>query len=62
VKNEGSRRKPCDDESIGLPLFLQDGYGAAEEFCKLLSSRMNSGFLKTLLLRRVGSTIEGFRF
>jgi len=50
-----------DDEAIGLPLFLQDAYGAAEEFCKLLSSRMNSGFLKTLLLRRVGSTIEAGR-
>lgn len=50
-----------DEEAIGLPLFLQDAYGAAEEFCKLLSNRMNSGFLKTLLLRRVGSSIEAGR-
>lgn len=47
-----------DEDAIRLPLFLQDAYHHAEEFSQLLAQRMNSGFLKTLLLRRVGSTIE----
>uniref|UniRef100_A0A831UAK0 Helicase SNF2 n=1 Tax=Geobacter metallireducens TaxID=28232 RepID=A0A831UAK0_GEOME len=49
------------DDALRLPLFLQDAYHHAEEFCQLLAQRMNSGFLKTLLLRRVGSTIEAGR-
>lgn len=49
-----------DDEAIALPPFLQDAYHAAELFCTLLEQRphFRSGFLKTLLLRRVGSSIE----
>jgi len=50
-----------DEDAITLPAFLEDAYHRAEDFCKLLSKRMNSGFLKTLLLRRVGSTIEAGR-
>lgn len=50
-----------DEDAVYLPPFLQEAYSHAEEFCKLLSSRMNSGFLKTLLLRRVGSSIEAGR-
>lgn len=47
-----------DDDAIRLPLYLQEAYGIAEEFCKRLGARMKgSGFLRTLLLRRVGSTI-----
>lgn len=53
VKLHGEDR----EDAIRLPLFLQDAYHYAEEFCRLLAQRMNSGFLKTLLLRRVGSTI-----
>ena len=53
VKLHGEGR----EDAIRLPLFLQDAYHYAEEFCRLLAKRMNSGFLKTLLLRRVGSTI-----
>lgn len=46
------------EDAIGLPLYLEDAYNIAEEFCQLLSKRLKSaGFLKTLLLRRVGSTI-----
>lgn len=50
-------------ESIGLPPFLRDAYDAAEEFCAILALRpgLNSGFMKTILLRRVGSTIEAGR-
>lgn len=51
-----------DADAIKLPLFLQEAYGLAEEFCKLLGARMKgSGFLKTLLLRRVGSSIAAGR-
>ncbi|MGI8550545.1 MAG: phospholipase D-like domain-containing anti-phage protein [Dehalococcoidia bacterium] len=48
-----------DDEALNLPLFLHDAYETAERFCDLLGQRpgLNSGFLKTILLRRVGSTI-----
>ena len=50
-------------EAIGLPPFLRDAYNAAEEFCVILARRpgLNSGFMKTILLRRVGSTIEAGR-
>jgi hypothetical protein len=51
-----------DDDAIRLPLYLQEAYGIAEEFCKRLGTRMKgSGFLRTLLLRRVGSTIAAGR-
>jgi len=47
-----------DKEAIRLLPYLKDAYDLAEEFCQLLGSRMRgAGFLKTLLLRRVGSTI-----
>lgn len=47
-----------DDEAIRLPLYLRDAYALAEQFCQLLAKRLRgSGFLKTLLLRRVGSTL-----
>jgi hypothetical protein len=50
-------------EAVGLPPFLRDAYNAAEEFCAILARRpgLNSGFMKTILLRRVGSTIEAGR-
>lgn len=45
-------------EAIRLPPYLRDAYDIAEDFCQMLSKRMKgTGFLKTLLLRRVGSTI-----
>jgi len=48
--------------AIILPSYLQDAYLAAEEFCRLLSQRVRgAGFLKTLLLRRIGSTIYAGR-
>lgn len=52
-----------DDEALLLPPFLQDAYAAAEAFCDVLGQRpgLNSGFLKTILLRRIGSTIVAGR-
>ncbi|MEI2750208.1 MAG: hypothetical protein V9E88_15790 [Ferruginibacter sp.] len=39
--------------------YLREAYNHAETFCKLLGERMQAaGFLKTLLLRRIGSTIH----
>ncbi len=47
-----------DDDAIILPPYLEEAYTYAEKFCELLQKRVKSGgFLKTLLLRRVGSSI-----
>ncbi len=49
-------------EAISLPPYLRDAYTLAEEFCHLLAARIKgAGFLKTLLLRRVGSTMYAGR-
>lgn len=41
---------------------IRDAYGLAEEFCELLGQRVRgAGFLRTLLLRRVGSSIYAGR-
>lgn len=46
------------NESIPLPLYFQRAYNLAEEFCQSLSQRVKgAGFFKTLLLRRIGSTM-----
>ena len=52
-----------DGEAIILPAFLERAYHFAEEFCREIGQRpgLSSGFLKTMLLRRVGSTIEAGR-
>ena len=51
-----------DDEAVTLPPYLQDAYDAAQEFCRLLGQRVRgAGFLKTLLLRRMGSSIYAGR-
>jgi len=47
-----------DEEAIALPPYLKEAYSYAEQFCELLKKRVKGGgFLKTLLLKRVGSTI-----
>ncbi|MDR3576900.1 MAG: helicase-related protein [Anaerolineaceae bacterium] len=47
-----------DKDAVLLPSYLRQAYVKAEEFCEVLSHRMKAaGFLKTLLLRRVGSSI-----
>lgn len=47
-----------DQDAIVLPLYMREAYQRAEEFCDLLAVReQGTGFLKTLLLRRLGSSI-----
>ena len=47
-----------DNEALSLPPYLKQAYEQAEEFCELLSRRVRGGgFIKTLLLKRVGSTM-----
>ena len=48
-------------DAITLPSFLEDAYERAEEFCRLLSARANAGLFRTMLLRRMGSTIAAGR-
>ena len=50
-------------DALVLPAFLDQAYHYAEEFCREVGRRpgLSSGFLKTLLLRRVGSSIEAGR-
>lgn len=49
-------------DAVSLSGFLADAYAAAEEFCEEVSKRgFNSGFLKTILLRRIGSTVVAGR-
>ena len=51
----------ADEDAIVLPPFLEDAYARAEEFCRLLARRANTGFFRTMLLRRMGSTMEAGR-
>ncbi len=51
----------ADADAIRFPPFLEDAYRAAEVFCELLASRSSTGFFRTLLLRRMGSTMEAGR-
>lgn len=47
-----------ENGAISLPVYLQEAYSYAEEFSRLLSKRVKGGgFIKTLLLKRVGSTM-----
>jgi superfamily II DNA or RNA helicase len=47
-----------DRDAIRLPPYLKEAYELAEKFCEKLGERMKgAGFLKTLLLRRVGSSV-----
>jgi SNF2 family DNA or RNA helicase len=52
----------ADNESLVLTGYMKQAYELADEFCKLLSKRVKSaGFLKTLLLKRIGSSLEAGR-
>ncbi|MFO7906082.1 MAG: helicase-related protein, partial [Pirellulaceae bacterium] len=47
-----------EKDAIRLPPYLREAYELAEAFCEKLGQRMKgAGFLKTLLLRRMGSSI-----
>ena len=48
-----------DEGALILTGYMKTAYELAEEFCNLLSQRVKSGgFFKTLLLKRIGSSIE----
>ncbi len=47
-----------DDEAIRLPLYLKSAYDTGEESRQAGRAPEQLGFLRTLLLRRVGSTIQ----
>ena len=47
-----------DDEALRLSGYMKQAYEYAEQFCEALGSRSHSaGFLKSLLLKRVGSSM-----
>lgn len=47
-----------DDEALELAGYLAQAYRIAEEFCALLSKRVKGGgFMSTLMLKRIGSTM-----
>lgn len=48
----------AEKEAIVLPPYLKEAYKYAESFCELLQKRVKGGgFFKTLLLKRLGSTM-----
>jgi len=48
-----------EDEPVILESYARQAYEAAEEFCRLLAARVKSaGFFKTMLLRRIGSSLH----
>jgi len=48
-----------DEPPLKLTGYMKDAYDYAEKFCQLISNRVKGGgFLKTLLLKRIGSSIE----
>jgi hypothetical protein len=50
------------DNALTLGGYLREAYEEAEEFCRLLQQRVRgAGFFKTLLLRRLGSSMEAGR-
>ena len=51
-----------EDDSLDLGEYLRDAYEEAENFSKLLQQRVQgAGFFRTLLLRRLGSSMEAGR-
>jgi hypothetical protein len=48
-----------DAEALELAGYLKQAYEIAEDFCHMLSSRVKGGgFMSTLLLKRIGSTMS----
>lgn len=51
-----------DESALVLGGYLREAYQEAEAFCQLLQQRVKgAGFFKTLLLRRLGSSMEAGR-
>lgn len=52
----------AEEGALVLGSYLRDAYAEAEEFSRLLQQRVKgAGFFKTLLLRRMGSSMEAGR-
>ncbi len=48
----------AENEAILLPPYIREAYELAEQFCGAIGKRMKTaGFVKTLLLRRMGSSV-----
>lgn len=48
-----------EDGALILTGYMKEAYELAEEFCTLISQRVKgAGFFKTLLLKRIGSSLE----
>lgn len=48
-----------DQDALPLEGYLRQAYEKAQEFCSLLSHRVKGGgFMSTLILKRIGSTIQ----
>lgn len=49
-----------DHDALGLTAYLEDAYAEAESFTEALGKRIpgGAGFFRTLLLRRLGSSLE----
>ena len=55
-------RGDAPQDAIRLPPYLRDAYDLSEKFCAAVGGRGGgAGFLRTLLLRRAGSTIHAGR-
>jgi hypothetical protein len=53
------RRGEGDDEGLVMPHNMAAAYGDARAYCQLIAKvRPAAGFLKTLLLRRIGSSLR----
>ncbi len=50
-----------DEGALVLGGYLLEAYREAEHFCRLLQRKPGGGFFKTLLLRRLGSSMEAGR-
>lgn len=46
-----------DEETLVLNGVVKNAYDTAEELCKSISKRVKGGFIKTLMLKRIGSSL-----
>lgn len=46
-----------DEETLILNGVVKNAYDTAEELCKSISKRVKGGFIKTLMLKRIGSSL-----
>lgn len=46
-----------DDETLALNGVVKNAYDTAESLCQSISKRVKGGFIKTLMLKRIGSSL-----